>query len=149
MLAGTWGTNQFVRAQVFSRNQTNKYFQEVEIRLRTTITPHSCTGYEVFWRCLKTDEAYAEIVRWDGVIKTWKSLTRKAGPEFGVKDGDIVEACIIGNEIRGYINGVLVTHGDRRRVRRRQPGRGLQLRLSATPMSTTASRTSRPTPTTD
>ncbi len=109
VLGGTWGRNQFVRAQVYSKNQTNQYFQEVEIRLRTTITPHSCTGYEVFWRCLKTDEAYAEIVRWDGVIKTWKSLTRKVGPEFGVKDGDIVEACIIGNEIRGYINGVLVT----------------------------------------
>jgi len=109
VLGGTWGKNQFVRAQVYSRNQTNQYFQEVEIRLRTTITPHSCTGYEVFWRCLKTDEAYAEIVRWDGVIKTWQSLTRKVGPEFGVQDGDIVEACIIGNEIRGYINGVLVT----------------------------------------
>ncbi len=114
--------------EVFSRNQTNKYFQEVEIRLRTTITPHSCTGYEVFWRCLKTEEAYAEIVRWDGVIKTWKSLTRKVGPEFGVKDGDIVEACIIGNEIRGYINGVLVTAGDRRYVHGRWSGRGLQLR---------------------
>ena len=68
------------RARVFSRNQTNQYFQEVELRLRSTITPHSCTGYEVFWRCLKTEEAYAEIVRWDGKIGGWKSLTRKAGP---------------------------------------------------------------------
>jgi hypothetical protein len=109
VLGGTWGRNQFVKARVFSRNQTNRYFQEVEIRLRTTIEPHSCTGYEVFWRCLKTDEAYAEIVRWDGKIGTWKSLTRKTGPEFGVKDGDLVEACIVGNQIRGYINGVEVT----------------------------------------
>jgi hypothetical protein len=109
VLAGAWGPDQFVRATVFSRNPTNQYFQEVEIRLRTTITPHSCTGYEVFWRCLQTDEAYAEIVRWDGAIGRWKSLTRKTGPEFGVKHGDIVEASIVGNEIRGYVNGVQVT----------------------------------------
>jgi len=109
VLGGEWGANQHAKGTVFSRNPTNEYFQEVELRLRSSITPHSCTGYEVFWRCLKTDEAYAEIVRWDGVIKTWQSLTRKVGPEFGVKDGDIVEACIVGNEIRGYINGVLVT----------------------------------------
>ena len=109
VLGGTWGRNQFVKARVFSRNQTNQYFQEVEIRLRTTIEPHRCTGYEVFWRCLKTDEAYAEIVRWDGAIGQWKSLTRQTGPEFGVKDGDVVEACIVGNVIKGFINGVEVT----------------------------------------
>lgn len=109
VLGGGWGPNQFVKARVFSRNQTNRYFQEVEIRLRTTIEPHRCAGYEVFWRCLKTDEAYAEIVRWDGKIGAWKSLTRKTGPEFGVKDGDVVEACIVGNQIKGFINGVEVT----------------------------------------
>lgn len=109
VLSGEWGRNQFVKARVFSRNQTNRYFQEVEIRLRTSITPHRCTGYEVFWRCLKTDEAYAEIVRWDGKIGAWKSLTRRTGPECGVKDGDLVEACIVGNAIKGFINEVEVT----------------------------------------
>jgi hypothetical protein len=109
VLSGVWGKNQFVKATVFSRNQTSEYFQEVEIRLRTTITPHSITGYEVFWRCLKTGEAYAEIVRWDGKLGTWASLQRKVGPEFGVTDGDVVEACMVGDEIRGYINGVEVT----------------------------------------
>lgn len=109
VLGGIWGPNQFVRATVYSKDPTNRYFQEVEIRLRTTIEPHSCTGYEVFWRCLKTDEGYAEIVRWDGAIGRWKSLTRKVGAEFGVKDGDVVEASIVGNVIKGYINGVEVT----------------------------------------
>ena len=109
VLGGAWGRNQFVKARVFSRNQTNRYFQEVEIRLRTTIEPHRCTGYEVFWRCLNTDEAYAEIVRWDGRIGAWKSLARRTGPAFGVRDGDVVEACIVGNQIKGFINGVEVT----------------------------------------
>jgi len=54
LLAGTWGKNQTVKARVFSRNQTDKYYQEVEIGLRSTLAPHHYTGYEVFWRCLKT-----------------------------------------------------------------------------------------------
>ena len=29
LLAGTWGKNQTVKARVFSRNQTEKYYQEV------------------------------------------------------------------------------------------------------------------------
>jgi hypothetical protein len=132
VLAGEWGPDQFVRAQVYSKNQTNQYFQEVEIRLRSTITPHSCTGYEVFWRCLKTDEAYAEIVRWDGVIKSWQSLTRKTGPDVGVKDGDIVEACIIGNEIRGYINGVLVTYATDDVYANGSPGVGFNFGVGTT-----------------
>ena len=50
VLAGEWGRNQYVTGRVFSRNQTEQYFQEVEIRLRSTIAPHVCTGYEVFFR---------------------------------------------------------------------------------------------------
>jgi hypothetical protein len=109
VLAGRWGRDQYVKAHVFSRNQTDRYFQEVEIRLRTTILPNAILGYEVFFRCLKTDAAYAEIVRWDGAIGTWQSLTRKVGPDFGVKDGDVIEASMVGNVITGYINGVEVT----------------------------------------
>jgi hypothetical protein len=108
VLTGSWGPNQYVRATVFSRNQTEDYFQEVEIRLRSAIAPHSCTGYEVFWRCLKTENAYAEIVRWNGAIGTFKSLARNQGPQFGVSDGDVVEATIVGNRITSYINGVEV-----------------------------------------
>jgi hypothetical protein len=108
VLSGEWGRNQYGKATVFCRNPTNKYFQEVEIRLRSSITPHSCTGYEVFWRALKTDEGYAEIVRWNGAIGDFTSLARKVGSEFGVKDGDVVEASIEGDLIRGFINGVEV-----------------------------------------
>jgi len=108
LLSGEWGKNQYVTAKVFTRNQTEKYFQEVEIHLRSTVAPHRCTGYEVFWRCLKTDKAYAEIVRWNGKIGEWASLKKLWGPEYGVKDGDLVEATIEGNLIKGFINGVEV-----------------------------------------
>jgi hypothetical protein len=106
VLAGDWGRNQHAKARVFSRNQSDEYFQEVEIRLRSTITPHSCTGYEVFWRCLKTDDGYAEIVRWNGKIGDFTSLKRLVGSDYGVVDGDLVEATIVGNVLKGFVNGV-------------------------------------------
>ena len=108
LLTGAWGKNQTVKARVFSQNQTEQYFQEVEIRLRSTIAPHSCTGYEVFWRCLKTENAYAEIVRWNGKVGDFTSLRKLIGPQYGVMDGDLVEASIVGTVIKGYINGVEV-----------------------------------------
>ena len=108
VLAGAWGRNQAVKARVFSRNQTTAYFQEVEIRLRSSIAAHRCTGYEVFWRCLQTDEAYAEIVRWNGAIGDFTSLARRVGAQYGVKDGDLVEATIVGDLITSYVNGVAV-----------------------------------------
>src|ERR1700727_2532039 len=43
--AGGGGKHQHVTATVFSQNPTEEYFQEVEIRLRSTLTPHRCTGY--------------------------------------------------------------------------------------------------------
>jgi hypothetical protein len=106
LLAGVWGTNQHARATVFSRNQTEEYFQEVEIRLRSTLTPHRCTGYEIFFRCLKTENAYAEIVRWNGKVGDFTSLRKLSGPQYGVSDGDVVEAIVTGNRISGIVNGV-------------------------------------------
>ena len=106
VLAGAWGKNQHAKAKVFSRNQTEDYFQEVEIRLRSTILPHKCTGYEVFWRCLKTADAYAEIVRWNGNIGDFTSLRKLSGAQYGVQDGDLVEATVVGNVIKGFVNGV-------------------------------------------
>jgi hypothetical protein len=108
VISGVWGKNQHVTATVFSKNQTEEYFQEVEIRLRSTLTPHRCTGYEVFWRCLKTENAYAEIVRWNGKIGDFTSLRKLSGPQYGVRDGDVVEAIIAGHDITGFINGVEV-----------------------------------------
>ncbi len=108
ILDGVWGRNQHAKATVFSRNQTEEYFQEVELRLRSSMSAHRCTGYEVFWRCLKTENAYAEIVRWNGKVGEFTSLARQQGARFGVSDGDVVEATIVGNVIRSFINGVEV-----------------------------------------
>jgi hypothetical protein len=106
LLKGQWGKNQHGKAKVYSKNQTEKAGQEVEIRLRSSLTSKNCTGYEVFWRCLKTEKAYVEIVRWNGKVEDWTSLHKNSGGYYGVKDGDVVEATIVGNVIKGYLNGV-------------------------------------------
>jgi hypothetical protein len=105
VLTGEWGPDQHGKATVYSKNPTAECFQEVQFRLRHTMNPHSCTGYEVFWRCLKAEGAYVEIVRWDGAVGNWHSLARRAGAEFGVSHGDRIEATIVGNVITGYVNG--------------------------------------------
>lgn len=124
VLTGTWGRNQAARATVYSVNPTDDYFQEVEIRLRSSIASNWCDGYEVFWRCSQSEAAYAEIVRWNGRIADFTSLARAVGPQFGVKHGDIVEATIVGNVIRSYINGVEVLSVTDDRFAQGSPGVG-------------------------
>jgi hypothetical protein len=105
VLTGSWGPDQYGKVRVFSRNQTDKYFQEVQIRLRHNMSASFCNGYEVFFRCLKTEGGYAEIVRWNGPIGGWTSLARHTGLQYGVGEGDVIEASIVGNVITGYVNG--------------------------------------------
>src|SRR5207248_8886389 len=66
VLSGEWGRNQHGKGRIYSKDPTEEYFQEVQIRLRHTIRPNWCAGYEIFFRCLKNDASYAEIVRWNG-----------------------------------------------------------------------------------
>ena len=128
VLAGEWGRNQHGKATVYSKNPTDEYFQEVQIRLRTVIEPNLCTGYEVFWRCLKTDEGYAEIVRWNGPVGDFTSLQKLFGKDYGVKDGDVVEATIEGDVLKGFINGVEVITATDDTFQSRQPRGRIQLR---------------------
>ena len=131
LLEGSWGKNQKAKARVFSRNQTEKYYQEVEIRLRSKLSPHLCTGYEVFWRCLKTPNAYVEIVRWNGKVRDWTSLKKLSGARYGVKDGDLVEASIVGNVIKGYLNGVEVISVTDNTFKEGKPGMGFNYGVGA------------------
>jgi hypothetical protein len=108
VLSGEWGRNQHGKGLVYSKNPTDEYFQEVQIRLRHTIRPNFCSGYEIFFRCLKTDAAYAEIVRWNGPVGDFTSLQRHTGAQYGVQHGDLIEATIEGDVIKGFINGAEV-----------------------------------------
>jgi hypothetical protein len=109
ILKGTWGPDQTVTAKVFCAKPTSSYDQEVEIRLRSTITAHNCTGYEIFWRCLTDSNAYTHVARWNGPVRDFTYIDNKhEGVGYGVANGDTVSASIVGNLISVYRNGALL-----------------------------------------
>jgi hypothetical protein len=108
LLTGTWGSDQMAEATVRSVNQTERVYEEVELRLRSSLSAQRATGYEINFRCSKTAKAYAQIVRWDGRFGKFTYLTTQDGMKYGVADEDVVKATIVGNVITAYINGVQV-----------------------------------------
>ncbi len=108
VLTGSWGPDQTAQATVHSINQNDRLYQEVELLLRFVISPHDSRGYEVSFKCSKTSAAYAQIVRWNGTRGDFASLVLVSGVRYGVTEGDVVQATIVGSLITGYINGVQV-----------------------------------------
>ena len=108
LLTGAWGPNQTVEAVVHAVNPKDSCYQEVELRLRSTLTPHSCTGYEISFKATKTSGAYLIIVRWNGTVGDFSYLVNTSGAQYGVTEGDVVKATIVGNVITAYLNGVQV-----------------------------------------
>jgi hypothetical protein len=108
LLKGTWGPDQTVEAKVHAvnPNQDGKVWEEVELRLRSSISPHNCTGYEVMFRCTKIPQAYCNIARWEGPLGKFTMLKETRGSEYRVKDGDVVKATMIGKTLSVYINDV-------------------------------------------
>ena len=128
LLKGSWSPDQTVEAKVFTTNQNAQISEEVELRLRSTLSPHSATGYEVNFRCLKTKDAYSEIVRWNGPLDSFTYLQQLKGAQYGVADGDVVKATIAGNVITTFINGVQVGRATDGMWATGQPGMGFFLK---------------------
>ncbi len=109
ILAGTWGPNQTAQATVavVSASGTSGVFEEVELRLRTTITAQTNSGYEI--NCsVKPSDPYMQVVKWHGPLASWTQLD---GREVGCVNGDIIKATITGTSptvINVYKNGSLI-----------------------------------------
>ncbi|MGH2398043.1 MAG: hypothetical protein ACRDFW_13940, partial [bacterium] len=130
ILKGTWGPNQTAQGTVHSVNQrSGNVFQEVEFRLRTTISAHWNAGYEVNFRCTHDGSQYVEIVRWNGPRGNFTYVKTGSGP--GIRDGDVVKATISGNVITAYINGVPVLQGTDGTFTSGNPGIGFYLNGAA------------------
>ncbi len=80
--------------------------QEVEILLRWTSSPHRTTGYECFARCLDNEASYLQVVRWEGPLGQFTYLADHRGTNYGIRDGDVLKASVVGNVITVYVNGV-------------------------------------------
>lgn len=106
VLAGPWPSDQTAQATVHTVNQNSGIYEEVELRLRTTITAHSITGYEFNFRCTADGSQYVQIVRWNGPLNSFTYVDSRTGP--GIHDGDVVMATATGSTLTTYVNGTAV-----------------------------------------
>ncbi len=128
ILAGTWGANQMAQAQIHVVSQGSNIFEEVEIRLRTSISAHSITGYEINCSVVPSNP-YNQIVRWNGPLG---SFTQLNGGSTGCADGDVLEATIVGNTITSYKNGVQLLQWTDSTFSSGSPGMGFYIQGGST-----------------
>lgn len=125
ILTGNWGPNQEVEAHVYTVNQNSAMFEEVELRLRTSISAHSITGYEINFRCTADGSQYVQIVRWNGPLGNFTYLSNVKGP--GLHNGDTVKATIMGSIITVFINGTQVAQTKDSQFNTGSPGMGFYI----------------------
>jgi hypothetical protein len=123
ILTGNWGPNQTVSGTVSSVGASDNYYQEVELRLRSTVSAHSITGYEVNFRTPNNGSAYVNIVRWNGALGNFTYVAMSSGT--GVSNGDVVMATINGSTISAYVNGKLIVSGTDTTYTSGNPGIGI------------------------
>ncbi len=109
VLSGTWCSDQTAEATVHIASPNSNIFEEVELRLRTTVTAHSIIGYEFNFRCTSDGSQYVQIVRWNGALNDFTYVNSTTGP--GLHDGDVVKATAVGSTLTSYINGVQQVQG--------------------------------------
>jgi hypothetical protein len=132
LLTGTWGANQQATATVFSSGTVSgDCYPEVELRLRSAIAPHSIRGYEVGFKVTSASDAYLIIVRWNGPYGDFTYLLNAHAAQYGVKDGDVVSAKIVGNVITAYKNGVVMGTATDNTYTTGSPGVGFNLENAA------------------
>lgn len=109
ILTGNWKANQRGQGTVYVDSLAGTQTPEVEIRLRSAITPNVNRGYEVSFSCMTGGGAYLLIVRWNGA---YNDFTELLGPVFGaqysVGTGDVIRGEISGFTISAYKNDVLM-----------------------------------------
>ena len=124
VLAGSWGPNQSAQATIFVAQASgdSNLFEEVELRLRTTIKPYSINGYEI--NCSVSTNPhnyYMQIVRWNGPIGNWTELD---GREVHAVNGDVIMATANGSTITAYLNGNAIFSVDDNTFASGSPGIG-------------------------
>ena len=130
VLNGTFGPDQQASATVIDNDAGGNWYAEVELRLRTTVTAHSITGYEINFSANRNNN-YCTIVRWNGPLATgegqgFTSLNYN-GQCGGIKTGDVVSARIVGSTITAWINGTQVIQATDSTYTNGTPGVGFYL----------------------
>jgi hypothetical protein len=107
ILTGSWGPTQTVTAKVrINKTPLGHCCHEVELRMRTTISDQSITGYEAYCSVMP-EQAYCHIARWNGPNGSYWNF-ETVSPSLFLVDGDIIKATATGTNptvITLYRNG--------------------------------------------
>ena len=122
LLAGTWASDQSAEATVYTIEDSS-VFEEVELRLRSSISAHNCSGYEINFS-VKAGRPYCQIGFWNGPLGDFETIGTR---EIGVRNGDTVKATAIGSVITAYINGRRIFSVTNSRFSEGSPGIGFYL----------------------
>lgn len=110
ILSGPWGRTQTATAKVrILKTPTGPCCHEVELRLRTTISRYSITGYEAYCSIVP-DVPYCHIARWNGPNGSYWNF-EDGSSDIYLKDGDILSATVYGTnptQIALYRNDKLI-----------------------------------------
>jgi hypothetical protein len=91
---------------VFVNQSGSGIYEEVEIRLRSAVSAHVCTGYEINGS-VSGSRQYVAITRWNGALGSFQQLAVNNNVPT-LKTGDKLEATISGSIITAYLNGTQV-----------------------------------------
>jgi len=123
VLAGSWQADQRCWGTLLT-DSVNNIGTEVELRLNTTITANSITGYEI--DCgLQSGLQGIQIVRWLGPIGSFIILPPGfVPPPAAFTTGDIIYSSNVGGLISVYLNGTLVVQATDTAYTNGSPGIG-------------------------
>lgn len=105
VLTGTWGANQTAQGNVYVTASQSQ--SEVEMRLNTTITAHSITGYEFNCSIGNTGINYSGIVRWNGALGDFTNLGSTSST--GCVNGDLLTFTNVGGVLTAKVNGTIIS----------------------------------------
>jgi hypothetical protein len=109
LLQGKWGPDQTAQTTVKIATTPTGAYQEAEVRLRTTISSGTITGYEVYASVVPSSP-YCHIASWGGPNGVWVNMDVNA-PSLFLKNGDVLKGTITGTNpvtITMFVNGTQV-----------------------------------------
>lgn len=128
LVTGVWGADQQAEGTVHIASADSTQSEEVEIRLRSSISAHHNVGYEI--NCsVKSGNPYMQIVKWNGALGNFTLLDART---VGCANGDILKATISGTNpatITAYKNGsaIFSVHDSASPYTSGQPGMGFYI----------------------
>jgi hypothetical protein len=122
LLTGIWSYDQSAEATVYTVEDSS-VFEEVELRLRCSMSAHNCSGYEINFS-VKAGNPYCQIGYWNGPLGDFAGIGAR---QVGVRNGDRVKATAIGDVITAYINDRKIFSVKTHKVFNGSPGIGFYL----------------------